>query len=130
MLIKLADNILNGMENREILAVIACDLSAAFDTVNSEVFLTTFKNYYGISGLVLDWIESYLTDQSCSVIINDKESDPKPLTLSVPQGSCSGAYFFIMYASTLFEVVQDLQLFGFADDNILNDIFQASNRIS
>ena len=77
------------MENGEILAVIACDLSAAFDTVNFEVLLTTFKNYYGISGLVLDWIESYLTDQSCSVIINDKESDPKPLTLLVPQGSCS-----------------------------------------
>ena len=44
MLIKLADNILNGMENREISAVIACDLSAAFDTVNFEVLLTTFKN--------------------------------------------------------------------------------------
>ena len=35
-----------------------------------------------------------------------------------------------MYASTLFEVVQDVQLFGFADDHILNDTFQASNRIS
>ena len=35
-----------------------------------------------------------------------------------------------MYASTLFEVVQDVQLFGFADDYILNDTFQASNRIS
>ena len=45
MLIKLADNILNGMENREISAVIACDLSTAFDTVNYEVLLTTFKNY-------------------------------------------------------------------------------------
>ena len=63
MLIKLADNILNGMENREILAVIACDLSTAFETVNLEVLLTTFKNYYGISGLVLDWIEPYLTGQ-------------------------------------------------------------------
>ena len=35
-----------------------------------------------------------------------------------------------MYASTLFDVVQDVQLFGFADDHILNDTFQASNRIS
>ena len=130
MLIKLADNILNGMENKYISAVIACDLSAAFDTVNFEVLLSTFKNYYGISGLVLDWIKSYLIDCSCSVIINNKESDPKSLTLSVPQGSCSGAYFFIMYASTLFEVVQDIQLFGFADDHILNDTFQAGNRTS
>ena len=128
MLIKLADNILNGMENKYISAVITCDLSTAFDTIYFEVLLTTFKNYYRISGLVLDWIKSYLTDCSCSVIINNKESDPKSLTLSVPQGSCSGAYFFIMYASTLFEVVQDVQLFGFADNHILNITFQAGNR--
>ena len=128
MLIKLVDNILNGMENKYISAVIACDLRTAFDTINFEVLLATFKNYYRISGLVLDWIKSYLTDCPCSVIINNKESDPKSLTLSVPQGSCSGAYFFIMYASTLFEVVQDVQLFGFADDHILNDTFQAGDR--
>ena len=116
------------MENKCISAAIACDLSMALDTVNFEVLLSTFKNYYRISGLVLDWIKSYLTDHSCSVIINNKESDPKSLTLSVPQGSFSGAYFFIMYASTLFEVVQDVQLFGFVDDHILNDTFQAGNR--
>ena len=34
-----------------------------------------------------------------------------------------------MYASTLFEVFQDVQLFGFAEDHILNDTFQASNKI-
>ena len=130
MLIKVADNILNGMENKYISAVIACDLSAAFDTINFEVLLSIFKTYYRISGLVLDWIKSYLIDYSCSVIINNKESDPKSLTLSVPQGSCSGTYFFIMYASTLFEVVQYVQLFGFADDHILNDTFQAGNRTS
>ena len=46
MLIKLADNILNGMENRDISAVIACDLSAAFDTVNFEVLLTEFLDSF------------------------------------------------------------------------------------
>ena len=35
-----------------------------------------------------------------------------------------------MYASTFFEVVQDVQLFGFADDHILTDTFQAGNRTS
>ena len=42
MLIKLADNILNGMENKNISGDIVCDLSMAFDTVNFEVLLTTF----------------------------------------------------------------------------------------
>ena len=72
MLVKLADCILNGMECQEISAVVACDLSAAFDTINISVLLPTFHNYYGITGDVLKWVESYLTDQSCSVMINGK----------------------------------------------------------
>ena len=111
MLVKLADHKLNEMECQEISAVVACDLSAAFDTVNISVLLSTFHIYYSITGDVLNWLESYLTDQSCSVMINGKKSPPKHLTLSVPQGSCSGAYFFIMYAATLFEIVQEIDLF-------------------
>ena len=56
MLLKLTDLILNGMENKLISTVIACDLSAAFDTVNHQILLKTFENYYGISGSVLNWI--------------------------------------------------------------------------
>ena len=72
MLVKLADYILNGMECQEISAVVACDLSAAFDTVNISVLLSTLHKYYGITGDILKWVESYLTDQSCSVMINGK----------------------------------------------------------
>ena len=72
MLVKLADCILNRMECQEILAVVACDLSAAFDTVNISVLLSTFHNCYGITGDVLKLVESYLTDRSCSVMINRK----------------------------------------------------------
>ena len=130
MLVKLADCILNGMECQEISAVVARDLSAAFDTVNISVLVSAFHNYYGITGDVLKWVESYLTDQSCSVMINGKKSPPKHLTLSVPQGSCSGAYFFIMYAATLFEIVQEVDLFRFADDHILINTFKAGDRLS
>ena len=70
-------------------------------------------------------VESYLADWSCSVMINGKKSPPKHLTLSVPQGSCSGAYFFIMYTATLFESVQEVDLFGFADDHVLNQYIQS-----
>ena len=130
VLVKLADCILNGMECQEISAVVACDLSAAFDTVNILVLLSTFHNYYSITGDVLKWVESYLTDWSCSVMINGKKSPPKHLILSVPQGSGSGACFFIMYAATLFEIVEEVDLFGFADDHILTNTFKAGDRLS
>ena len=51
------------MECQEISAVVACDLSAAFDTVNISVLLSTFHNYYGITGDVLKWVE-FLSDGS------------------------------------------------------------------
>ena len=59
-----------------------------------------------------------------------KKSSPKHLTLLVPQGSCSGAYFFIMYAATLSESVQEVDLFSFADDHILINTFKAGDRQS
>ena len=93
ILIKLADKVLNGMEMKQLSMIIAMDLSTAFDTVNHKILLKTFWNHYGICDNVLDWISSYLSPRLCSVTINNHCSDLKQLDVSVPQGSCSGAYF-------------------------------------
>ena len=130
MLMKLVDIILNGMEDKLITAVMACDLSAAFDTVNHSVLLETFKDFYGMSGNVLQWIESYLSNRSCLVDVNGKRSSEKKLSLSVPQGSCSGAFFFILYAATIFFEIDLVELFGFADDHILPTSFPAGDRLA
>ena len=92
----------------------------------------TFQNHYGICDSVLDWISSYLSPRWCSVTINNHCSDLKQLDVSVPQGLCSGAYFFIMYAATLFTEIsheRSAELFGFADDHILYDVFSADSRV-
>ena len=86
MLKKLADSILNNMESTKITAVIALDLSAAFDTVNHSILLQTFQNYYGLNGTVLNWLASYLHKRSCKVIVNGSISEQRELSLSVPQG--------------------------------------------
>ena len=81
MLLKLSDIILNNMEHQQITSVIACDLSAAFDTVNFNILLATFENYYGITGNVLKWITSYLNGRSCQVVVNGTYSEKRDLTL-------------------------------------------------
>ena len=129
MLIKLADLILNHMETGRISAVVLMDLSAAFDTVNHTILLETFEKFYGITGEVLSWIKSFLSGRSFRVNVNTKMSEEKQLYLSVPQGGCSSAFFFIMYAATLFYVIPEgINLFGFADDHALQSSFLATSR--
>ena len=105
------------------------DLSAAFDTVDHSILTSTLKTKFGINELALKWFDSYLQPRSIKVAVNGKYSDEKQLTYSVPQGSCSGAYLFNLYCSTLNDIVpSDLHLSGFADDHSVRKEFRANDR--
>ena len=55
-----------------------------------------------------------------TVKIGKSYSDRKELTLSVPQGSCSGAKLFNMYSNTIREVVDPhLNLLAYVDDHAI-----------
>ena len=44
----------------------------------------------------------------------------------LPQGGCGSAFYFIMYAATLFSCIHDdINLFGFADDHVLEKSFSS-----
>ena len=75
------DNILYGMENQDVSNVLALDLSAAFNTVQHHIMQQTFNNYYGLSGKVLDWIGSYLSNRSCMVLVGNDYSEKKGIAL-------------------------------------------------
>ena len=105
------------------------DLSSAFDTVNHSILTSTLKAKFGINELALKWFNSHLQPRSFKVAVNGKYSNEKQLTNSVPQGSCSGAYLFNLYCSTLNDIVpSDLHLSGFADDHSVRKEFTANDR--
>ena len=100
--------------------MIALDLSAAFNTVDHKVLLTTLQNNFGIKGMALEWFKNYLAPRDMAVKIGKSYLDRKELTFSVPQGSWSGIYLFYMYRSTISEeVVPGLSLIAFADDHTI-----------
>ena len=52
------------MESQEVTALVALDLSAAFDMVNDNLLLVILKSHFGIDGIPLAWIKCYLNNRS------------------------------------------------------------------
>ena len=124
-LLRLVNDLLDGMEKQEVSALIAIDLSAAFDTVDHDILLDVLNSQYGVSDSALSWIESYLRPRSCRVSVNSALSTPHILQCSVPQGSCLGPWLYLTYAGTIFDIIPpSISVYGFADDHIANKRFR------
>ena len=73
--------------------LVALDLSAAFDLVDHKLLISRLKTSFGVDGLVLQWIWSYLTDRSQFVSLGSSTSPPTPCSIGVLQGSVLGPLF-------------------------------------
>ena len=85
------------------------DLSAAFDTVDIPTVFKIFHNDFGIKETPLKWVESYLTQKTMKVIIDNSSSKTEHLKLGVPQGSCAGPVIFTMYIAPLKKDCPEIQ---------------------
>jgi hypothetical protein len=84
----------------EVIAIIAYDLSAAFDTIALGP-LTKKLEAAGLVGTPLNWMRCYMSDRSQSVIWNNTTSSPLSLTYGVPQGSILGPLLFLVMVANL-----------------------------
>ena len=71
-----------AMDNQKVTILLLLDLSSAFDTIDHSSLLKTLNIHFGIDGVVLKWIESYLADRRQQIKIDDTVSDH----FSVPFG--------------------------------------------
>jgi retron-type reverse transcriptase len=94
-LIDLFDNISSAIDRKEHSVGIFLDLSKAFDTVDHNILLDKL-NYYGIRGLALDLIKSYLSDRMQYVQYNQTNSIRQNISCGVPQGSILGPLLFLL----------------------------------
>ena len=65
------------------------DFAKAFESLPHDKLLSKLK-YYGITGKVINWFESYLSNRQQRVVLSGHASKWLPVNSDVPQGSILG----------------------------------------
>ena len=128
-MVKVTNDILRALDCRQCVYLVLLDLSAAFDTIDHQVFLSRLQEDYGVTGGVTDWMESYLTNRFQSVDINGTSSDKIKLEYGFPQGSKIGPFGFKLYTKPLAAIAKKhgVHLHLYADDTQLYLPFDPQN---
>ena len=114
-LTEFVEKVTSAIHKQESTIGVFIDLKKAFDTVDHKILLSKLQ-CYGIRGLALDWIKSYLANLSQYVCYNNSNSQLNNIKCGVPQGSILGPILFILYINDMCEVSKLLNIILFADD--------------
>ena len=98
------------LDKGENVFLVLLDLSAAFHTVNHSLLLARLQKSFGIRGTVLQWFDSYLSQRTQFVNINEANSMVRDLPMGVPQGSGLGPVLYLLYTAPLAKVIRSYGL--------------------
>ena len=131
-LLRVQNDLLRAVDTHGGAILVLLDLSAAFDTIDHTRLLDILESSFGITGKVLDWFKSYLTDRTQTVRIGKCASEPHKLKYGVPQGSVLGPILFTIYTTPLGKLIRShgLTFHLYADDTQIYLAFRPSDSAS
>ena len=116
-LIPFTSKLASALNKSSRIDVIYSDFQKAFDSVNHDLILYKLKHKFGIDGLLLQIIKSYLKDRKQRVLINGLASHTLPVHSGVPQGSILGPLLFVLFIDDMTTMdSQGTDLALYADD--------------
>ena len=122
-LIHIYDRLVNNLDKNFINGIVFADLKKAFDLVDHQVLID--KLYiYGLEGVGLQLISSYLTSRKQRTSIDNVLYSSQYLTHGVPLGSvlAPGPYTFLVFINDLAETISHPSIVDkFADDNTISN---------
>ena len=86
VLIKIHHDTLKALEGQKGVLWTGLDLSAAFDTVDHDIFIMFLADMYGIGGLALEQFKDYFRNRTVQVLVGNSVSEDVSILFSVPKG--------------------------------------------
>ena len=119
-LVELDHIILLALESKQFTSVSFVDISKAFDTVWIKGLLLNLEKY-GIGDNLFIWLNSYLSNRTHNVVIEDYLSSIGQLKAGVPQWSVLGPLLFLVVINDIADGMTGLCRL-FADDTSIGHI--------
>jgi len=106
MVLRVLSDALTTANARQVTLLGLLDMSAAFDCVDHSILLQRLEKTFGVTGLVLQWLMSFLTDRTQQVAYQGTLSKLQRLLYGVLQGWVLGPLLFNLYAADISKVVE------------------------
>ncbi len=105
-LVKITNDLLLASDQSCISLLVLLDFSAAFDTIDHDIFIDRLQNYTGIQGQALRWFRFYMSDRYHFVYLNGEASQLSTVKYGVPQGSVLGPLLFSLNMLPLGNIIR------------------------
>ena len=128
-LMYLTDRLYNSLDKGQDFTTIYLDISKYFEKIWHAGLLAKCEKEFGLTGNLLKWLKSYVTDRRQTVYINNATSQTLALGAGVPQGSVLGPLLAILYLNGLCDKTTNNMLL-YADDCSLYSTYSPTEKFS